>query len=99
MLHMLCGHVQSTAVRMISTQEYGAFWSAGHQVSAVVMLPDAAAYAELSSAGGRNPLHWAVLGDQAATVRFLLEKGAWVEASDAHDDTPLHLAARYLCVQ
>lgn len=46
-------------------------------------------------AGGRNLLHWAVLGNQAATVAFLLNKGAWVEASDAHDDTPLHLAARY----
>lgn len=45
-------------------------------------------------AGGRNPLHWAVLGDHAAIVAFLLGKGAWVEASDAHDDTPLHLAAR-----
>ena len=44
--------------------------------------------------GGRNPLHWAVLGDHAAIVAFLLGKGAWVEASDAHDDTPLHLAAR-----
>jgi ankyrin repeat protein len=47
-----------------------------------------------SGAGGRTPLHWAVLGDQAAAVAFLLDKGAWVEASDAHDDTPLHLAAR-----
>lgn len=45
-------------------------------------------------AGGRNPLHWAVLGDHAAIVALLLGKGAWVEASDAHDDTPLHLAAR-----
>ena len=46
------------------------------------------------NAGGRTPVHWAVLGGHVQVLEYLLAKGAWAEGYDSHDDTPLHLAAR-----
>lgn len=47
-----------------------------------------------ASAGGRTPVHWAVLGNHLPVLDFLIQKGAFPDSYDANDDSPLHLAAR-----
>lgn len=44
-------------------------------------------------AGGRTPLHRAVLSNSTEIIKFLLEYGAQVGAADAVGRTPLHWAA------
>jgi len=48
---------------------------------------------EARDGGGRTPLHYAVLGENAELVEFFVDKGAKLEAQDAQVKTPLHLAA------
>ena len=42
---------------------------------------------------GMTPLHYAVMGDDAAFIHYLLDKGAKLELQDARATTPLLLAA------
>ena len=46
-------------------------------------------------AGGRTPVHWAVLGNHPPVLDFLIKRGAYPDSYDAQDDSPLHLAARW----
>ncbi len=42
---------------------------------------------------GRQPIHFAALGDQVGVIRFLMESGAPVDARNLRERTPLHEAA------
>ncbi|XP_072143548.1 uncharacterized protein [Dermacentor andersoni] len=63
----------------------------GGHTSCVIALLDFGAHGV--DAGGRNALHWAVIGEQASTCDLLIQRGCRVDAADKQERTALHYAA------
>nr|XP_054929195.1 inversin-like isoform X3 [Dermacentor andersoni] len=57
----------------------------GGHTSCVIALLDFGAHGV--DAGGRNALHWAVIGEQASTCDLLIQRGCRVDAADKQDCT------------
>ncbi|XP_070389581.1 inversin-like isoform X16 [Dermacentor albipictus] len=63
----------------------------GGHISCVIALLDFGAHGV--DAGGRNALHWAVVGEQASICELLIQRGCRVDAADIQERTALHYAA------
>ncbi|XP_037565591.1 inversin [Dermacentor silvarum] len=63
----------------------------GGHTSCVIALLDVGTHGV--DAGGRNALHWAAIGEQAAICGLLIQRGCRVDAPDNEGRTTLHYAS------